>query len=109
MLKTPDGKLVTFLLQKEENDALAFLGPVPDWLSPPGETILDILEERGWSQADLVARMACPPTQIALLINGKANITEEAAYKLERVLGSTAGFWLSREAYYRQALARWCC
>lgn len=21
----------------------------PDWLSPPGDTIADVLEERGWS------------------------------------------------------------
>jgi hypothetical protein len=40
------------------------------------------------------------------LIKGAAGITEEAAIKLERVLGSSAGFWLNREAQYREALAR---
>ena len=82
------------------------LFPIPDWISPPGETILDLLEERGWSQADLAARMDYTPKHINLLIKGKAGITEEAALKLERVLGSTAGFWLNREARYREALAR---
>lgn len=82
------------------------IGSIPDWVSPPGETISDILEERGWSQADLAARMDYSPKHINLLVKGKAGITEEAALKLERVLGSTAGFWLNREAHYREALAR---
>lgn len=79
---------------------------IPDWISPPGETILDILEERGWSQADLAERTGYTRKHINLLIKGAAGITEEAALKLERVLGSTAGFWLNREAQYREALAR---
>ena len=75
-------------------------------VSPPGETILEVLEERGWSQADLAERMGYTRKHINQLIKGAAGITEEAALKLERVLGSTAGFWLNREAQYREALAR---
>jgi len=78
----------------------------PDWVSPPGHTILDILEERGWSQAELAERMGYTRKHINLLIKGVAGITEETALKLERVLGSTAGFWLNREAQYREMLAR---
>ena len=29
----------------------------PDWLSPPGDTIADVLEERGWSQAEFAQRI----------------------------------------------------
>jgi addiction module HigA family antidote len=79
---------------------------IPDWISPPGETILDVLEERGWTQADLAERMGYTRKHINLLIKGAAGITEEAALKLERVLGSNAGFWLNREAQYREILAR---
>ncbi len=82
------------------------LDSLPDWISPPGETILDVLEERGWTQADLAERMGYTRKHINQLIKGAAGITEEAALKLERVLGSTAGFWLNREAQYREALAR---
>ncbi len=78
----------------------------PDWVSPPGSTILDVLEERGWSQAELAGRMGYTRKHINLLVKGAAGITEESALKLERVLGSTAGFWLNREAQYREALAR---
>ncbi len=75
----------------------------PDWISPPGETIADILEERDWTQIDFAERMGQSTKHISLLLNGKAAITEETALKLESVLGSTAGFWLNREVQYREA------
>jgi addiction module HigA family antidote len=78
----------------------------PDWTSPPGETLADILEERGWSQTEFAERTGYTEKHVSLLINGKASITEDAALKLELVIGSSAGFWLSREARYREALAR---
>jgi HTH-type transcriptional regulator / antitoxin HigA len=78
----------------------------PDWVSPPGDTIADFLEERDWTQAQLAERLGYTTKHISLLINGKAPINEETALKLERVLGSTASFWLNREAQYRAALAR---
>ena len=43
---------------------------------------------------------------VSQLVRGKAAITEDTALRLERVLGSTAEFWLSREAKYREAIAR---
>lgn len=78
----------------------------PDWISPPGDTILDLIEECGWKQTELAKRTGYSTKHISLLINGKAPITEETAIKLERVLGSTAQFWLSREAQYREGLMR---
>jgi HTH-type transcriptional regulator/antitoxin HigA len=77
----------------------------PEWVSAPGDTIADLLEERDWTQAQLADRMGYTTKHISLLINGKAPITEETALKLERVLGSTASFWLNREANYRAQLA----
>jgi addiction module HigA family antidote len=78
----------------------------PDWISPPGDTILDLLEERGWKQTELAKRTGYTTKHISLLINGKAPITDETAIKLERVVGSTAHFWLAREAQYREGLVR---
>lgn len=46
------------------------------------------------------------PKNISQLVEGHASITEEIALKLERALGSTAGFWLHREAQYRELLDR---
>ena len=78
----------------------------PDWVSPPGDTIADLLEERDWTQAELAERLGYTTKHIRLLIDGKAPINVETALKLERVLGSTAAFWLRYEAQYRAALAR---
>lgn len=82
-------------------------GPfAPDWVSPPGDTILDIIEERDWTQAELAERLGFSPKHVNQLIKGKVPLTEDAAIRFERVLGSTVGFWLAREAQYRERCAR---
>jgi len=43
---------------------------------------------------------------VSELMNGKAPITPETAIHLERVLGSPASYWNSRESAYREWLAR---
>ncbi len=78
----------------------------PDWVSPPGDTIADLLEEKGWTQAEFAQRCGYTTKHVSLLINGKASITEDTALKLERVLGGSARFWLVREAQYRETVAR---
>ncbi|WP_027402491.1 HigA family addiction module antitoxin [Aphanizomenon flos-aquae] len=78
----------------------------PDWVSSPGDAIAEFLEERDWTQAQLAERLGYTTKHISLLINGKASLNEETALKLERVLGSTAAFWLRYEAQYRAALAK---
>lgn len=78
----------------------------PDWASPPGDTIADLLEERGWSQTELSDRLGYTTKHVSLLINGKAPVTDDTALRLERVLGGPTGFWLAREAEYRAQRAR---
>jgi len=78
----------------------------PDWVSPPGETILDIIEERDWTQAELAQRLGYTTKHVNQLIKGKVPLTDDAAIRLERVVGSTVGFWLTREAKYRERCAR---
>lgn len=78
----------------------------PDYVSPPGETLQEILEEREMTQAELAFRLGRPKKTISEIINGKAAITPETALQLERVLGIPASFWNNRERLYREALAR---
>lgn len=78
----------------------------PDWVSPPGDTILELIEERGWTQSELAKRLGYTEKHVSQLLNGKVPLTDEAALRLERVLGSNAGFWLAREAKYREHSAR---
>ena len=78
----------------------------PKWVSPPGDTIVDVLEDRGWSQLEFAERTGYTSKHVNQLIHGKAPISEDTAFRLERVLGGSADFWLSREAKYRESVAR---
>ncbi|MBW4486504.1 MAG: helix-turn-helix domain-containing protein [Trichocoleus desertorum ATA4-8-CV12] len=78
----------------------------PDYVSPPGETLLEILEEQGMTQAELSERTGRPRKTINEIIKGKAALTPETAIQLERVLGIPAQFWNKREQQYREALAK---
>lgn len=78
----------------------------PDWIATPGDTIADLLGERGWTQVELAQRTGFTAKHINLLLKGDAPITQDTAIKLEKVLGSTARFWLGLEAQYREQLAR---
>lgn len=77
----------------------------PKWVSPPGDTLADLLEERGWSQAEFADRADFSRKHVNDLLKGRASITPETASRLAMVLGSTEQFWLTREARYRAALA----
>lgn len=78
---------------------------IPERISPPGETIRDILEDIGMSQADLARHMGRPPNKINQIVNGKKEITADTALELESVLGLPASFWMNREQNYQLALS----
>jgi addiction module HigA family antidote len=78
----------------------------PRTVSPPGETLADLLEERQLTQKDLARRMDRPTKTINEIIKGKTAIVSDTALQLERVLGTPAEFWLQREARYREYIAR---
>ncbi|MFA4947625.1 MAG: ImmA/IrrE family metallo-endopeptidase [Candidatus Krumholzibacteriia bacterium] len=79
---------------------------VPTDVSAPGETLSEILTERGISQTDLADRMGRPKKTINEIMNGKAAITPQTALELELVLRIPAEFWIARERDYRTYLAR---
>jgi addiction module HigA family antidote len=78
----------------------------PDYVSPPGETLLETLETIAMSQAELAERTGRPAKLINEIVKGKAAITPETALQLERVLGVPARFWNNRERQYRECLAQ---
>ncbi len=79
---------------------------VPDWNSPPGDTILDLIEERNWTRTELAKRMGYSLKHVNRLVKGKVALTEETAMLLQRVLGAGTGFWLAREGQYRERITR---
>jgi HTH-type transcriptional regulator/antitoxin HigA len=78
----------------------------PDWASPPGDTIRDILAERRLSAAEFADQIGQPPDQIHALLNGEAMISLSVARRLSSVLGASVEFWMARDYRYRETLAR---
>lgn len=78
----------------------------PDRVSPPGSIVADLIEERCWTQPELAQRSGFTTKHTSLEINGKVPITKDTAMKVEHVFGGAVRFWMTREAQYREALAR---
>lgn len=77
----------------------------PDFVSPPGETLADILKERKITRTEFANRMGLSKKTINQLIKGKMEITIRIAYKMELALSvPTARFWIERERLYRESL-----
>jgi HTH-type transcriptional regulator/antitoxin HigA len=78
----------------------------PDWASPPGATIVDILEERNLKPSEFAQRLGYTSESVDALLEGRVEITIKVAQELVKVLGASTAFWMTREAQYRQDLAR---
>ncbi len=78
----------------------------PDWASAPGDTIADILGDRGLSLAEFAQRMGQTPEHARDLLQGRVSITIAIARRLEKVVGASVEFWMSRDFQYRQDIAR---
>lgn len=78
----------------------------PDWASPPGDTLSDLLEEQDMTQTELAERLGVTLKHVNRVVNGAATISAELALGLEKVFGASAAFWMTREAHYQAALAR---
>jgi HTH-type transcriptional regulator/antitoxin HigA len=78
----------------------------PDWVSPPGDTIVDILRESDLSLVEFAQRIGYEPELAKDLIQGRATITIAIARQLVKVLGASVEFWMSRDYQYRQDISR---
>jgi plasmid maintenance system antidote protein VapI len=78
----------------------------PDWLSAPGGTMLDVMEERDLSSKELAALLGYSLDRTERLIAGKESITRDVAALLAEHLGGSENFWFSRERNYRNEVAR---
>jgi len=78
----------------------------PDYVSHPGITLLDVLNDRAMSQAELSRRSGRPKKTINEIIQGKSAISSITALQFEKVLGIPSDFWLDRQRHYDESLAR---
>ena len=79
--------------------------PESEWKpSPPGDTISDIMEERGISRFKLGCLLKLREQSVSDLLSGNCPIDNDMAFRLSEVLGSTPDFWDNREQIYRREL-----
>ncbi len=71
-----------------------------DLIIHPGETIADVLEERGISQAELATCTGVTPVYVSNVIHGKKDISAKFAIALEYALGVPKSFWINLQAHY---------
>ena len=72
----------------------------PDYTSPPGDTLAELLQERGLSTAKLARKTGIPLRAIERILDGEAPITERVAGLLAKPTCTSAGFWLRQRAQY---------
>ena len=84
------------------DNALEF---APDYAIPPGETLVELLEERNMSQAELARRTDLSAEHINQIVKGHALISSDVL-RFERVTGVPARLWLNLENRYQERLAR---
>ena len=78
---------------------------IPQYISPPGDTIADRLDELKWTVKQLAVTMWMTEEHVEQLILGISGIDAVTAYRLSLAIGSTQAFWMKRESQYRKLLA----
>ncbi len=78
----------------------------PDWASPPGATIQDLLDERGLDRPRFADMSGLSAPEVETLLDGRMEISEGLADRLETVFGVTRSFWIERDRQYRKDLKR---
>lgn len=76
-----------------------------EFIIHPGETLKEILEDRGMSQRELAIRTDVTEAHISSVVNCQKAISVAFAKKLEYALGIDAGFWINLQANYDKELA----
>ncbi len=79
---------------------------VPFDASHPGGLILDEIEFRGISQADLALQMDVKKSFLNELIKGKRALTADIALLLEKILEIPAEYWMNLQSQYELDNAR---
>ena len=75
-----------------------------DIIIPPGETIIDLLEERNISKSKFMTTCGFDKNEFGQLINGDIEVTYGIAFKLSEFFKLPIMFWLNLERRYRDEL-----
>ena len=77
-----------------------------EYITCPGDTILDLLEANNMTQIDLASKLGITKKNVNEIIKGKAPLTAKNALKLEYIFNIPASFWNNLEKEYRESLER---
>lgn len=78
----------------------------PDYVTEPGDVLLETIEGLGITQRELAARTGFTAKHINQLIRGVRRISPGTALRLEKVTAVPASFWNNLEAKYQDRKAR---
>ena len=70
----------------------------PDWVSPPGDTIKDIQQERNISDEALAVMLGFSAELTQDLLSGKLWMYYNLAERLTTHLGGSIAFWMQRDS-----------
>ncbi len=66
----------------------------------PGDIIRDCLRELGVNVTEAARGLGVTRSALSRVINRRAGVSAEMAVRLEKAVGSTAGFWLRLQMNY---------
>src|SRR5512137_1421295 len=74
---------------------------LPAEVFPPGDFLLEELEARGWSQADLAGILGRSRAAVNEIVTGRRRISPDTAKGLAEAFGTSAELWLNLETTYQ--------
>jgi plasmid maintenance system antidote protein VapI len=78
----------------------------PDWASPPGDTVQELIQHNGISRTTLGEALHLSQPELDELLSGQRELSCANCLELEELLGVPASFWVKLEAQYRRTLSR---
>jgi HTH-type transcriptional regulator/antitoxin HigA len=79
---------------------------IPRWASPPGDTIKDALEEKGFDRRSLADALGLSDEDLRFLLKGSIPLTIKLAERLSSAIGGSVEFWMTRDGQYQSDRAR---
>ena len=79
---------------------------LPQWTSPPGDTMADLLSARQLARAEFARLLGESRAFVDALLEGREPITLGLARRLQDVIGGSVAFWMTRDQQYRDDVAR---
>lgn len=74
----------------------------PDRVSPPGDTIIDLMDEHGLTDEELSKKIGLSVVKGQELLRGNIHLNESIASRLQDIFNVSVDFWLKREGVYRE-------